>query len=44
MLEERPRVTLGQLLKVMVQRGGSDLHITSGTPPQIRVDGSLTPL
>lgn len=35
---------LHQLLKELVDRGGSDLHITTNTPPQIRVDGALTPL
>jgi len=25
----------------MVEKGGSDLHITTGTPPQLRVDGKL---
>jgi len=33
-----------QLLKAMVEEGGSDLHITTGTPPQLRVDGKLCPL
>ncbi|NMC71454.1 MAG: type IV pilus twitching motility protein PilT [Myxococcales bacterium] len=28
----------------MVQKGASDLHITTGTPPQLRIDGSLIPL
>ena len=28
----------------MIDRGASDLHITAGTPPQLRVDGSLAPL
>src|SRR5450830_974849 len=37
-------VTLHQLLKTMVERGGSDLHITTNSPPQIRVDGKLVPL
>mgnify|MGYP003297239428 CR=1 FL=1 len=32
-------VTLHQLLKTMVERGGSDLHIPTNTPPQIRIDG-----
>jgi len=36
--------TLHQLLKTMVERGGSDLHITTNSAPQIRVDGKLTPL
>ena len=33
-----------QLLKVMIERGASDLHITAGTPPQLRIDGKLHPL
>jgi twitching motility protein PilT len=37
-------VTLHQLLKTMVEKGGSDLHITTNSPPQIRVDGKLVPL
>ena len=28
----------------MVERGGSDLHITTNSAPQIRVDGHLHPL
>jgi twitching motility protein PilT len=36
--------TLHQLLKTMVERGGSDLHITTNSAPQIRIDGKLTPL
>src|SRR5712691_9029639 len=37
-------VTLHQLLKTMVERGGSDLHITTNSPPQVRIDGKLVPL
>ncbi len=33
-----------QLLKALVQQGGSDLHITAGSPPRIRVDGQVVPL
>jgi twitching motility protein PilT len=33
-----------QLLKVMVDHGASDLHITVDSPPQLRIDGSLAPL
>jgi len=36
--------TLNTLLKSMVEQGGSDLHLTTNTPPQIRVDGQLSPL
>jgi twitching motility protein PilT len=35
---------LYQMLQTMIEKGSSDLHITTGTPPQIRVDGRLTPL
>ena len=30
-----------ELLQIMVQRGGSDLHVTAGAPPKIRIDGQL---
>lgn len=33
-----------QLLQVMVDKGASDLHLTAGTPPQLRIDGSLYPV
>ncbi len=36
--------SLHQLLKIMVEKGATDLHITTGTPPQIRIDGKLVPL
>jgi twitching motility protein PilT len=35
---------LHQMLKDLVERGGSDLHITTNSPPQIRIDGKLTPM
>ncbi len=37
-------VTLHQLLKTLVEQGGTDLHVTTNSPPQIRVDGKLVPL
>jgi twitching motility protein PilT len=42
--DDRPRISLRQLLKVMIDRGASDLHVTTGSPPQLRIDGSLAPL
>jgi twitching motility protein PilT len=33
--------TLPDLLMMAASRGGSDLHVSVGSPPQIRVDGSL---
>ena len=32
------------LLKLMVEKGGSDLFITVGFPPAIKVDGKVTPV
>ena len=32
------------LLKSMFDKGASDLHITTGSPPQVRVRGQLYPL
>jgi twitching motility protein PilT len=37
-------LTLSDLLKRMLEMGGSDLHVTTNTPPQIRVHGHLVPL
>ncbi len=37
-------VTLHQLLKILVEQGGTDLHITTNSPPQVRIDGKLVPL
>jgi twitching motility protein PilT len=33
-----------QLLKAMIEKGASDLHITTGAPPQLRIDGKHHPL
>jgi twitching motility protein PilT len=41
---EPPRLTLFQLLRAMVEKGASDLHITTGSPPMLRIDGQLVPL
>ncbi|MBI3484644.1 MAG: PilT/PilU family type 4a pilus ATPase [Acidobacteria bacterium] len=37
-------ITLSELLKKMVEMGGSDLHITTNSPPRIRMHGHLRPL
>ena len=39
-----PKISLQMLLKVMIDKGASDLHITTNTPPQLRIDGRLIPL
>ena len=36
--------TLPDLLKATVDLGASDLHITTSSAPQVRVDGQLRPL
>jgi len=35
---------LSELLKDLVVRGGSDLHVTPGAPPMLRLQGDLMPL
>jgi twitching motility protein PilT len=37
-------LNLQQLLKAMVEKGASDLHLTTGSAPQLRIDGDLVPL
>src|SRR5882757_8179215 len=37
-------LSLSELLKKMLEMNGSDLHITTNSPPQIRVHGHLHPL
>src|SRR5258708_39152937 len=44
MTQPELKVTLHQLLKVMTEKGASDMHITTGTPPLLRIDGSIVPL
>src|SRR3990170_2498839 len=42
--EPRKGPTLQDLLKLMIDKNGSDLHITAGSPPRIRIHGKLLPL
>ena len=37
-------LSLSDLLRRMLEMNGSDLHITTNSPPQIRVHGHLVPL
>src|SRR5207342_3742147 len=37
-------MTLSELLKKMIEMGGSDLHITTNSAPRVRVHGRLRPL
>jgi twitching motility protein PilT len=38
------KVNLHQLLRAMIEKGASDLHITTAMPPVLRIDGSIVPL
>lgn len=42
--ESVPQISLSELLRKLSELRGSDLHITTGSPPQVRVDGHLRPL
>lgn len=35
---------LADLLTLSAERGASDMHLTAGLPPLIRVDGDIGPL
>jgi twitching motility protein PilT len=41
---EKQPLELAELLRTMIDLGASDLHLTPGVPPQVRVDGDLQPL
>jgi twitching motility protein PilT len=36
-------LTIEDLMELTVQKGGSDLHLSAGLPPYIRISGKLTP-
>src|ERR1700734_2987582 len=38
------KYNLQQLLRAMVEKGASDMHISAGSPPVLRIDGSVVPL
>src|SRR6186713_3698563 len=42
--EQGLQVNLHQLLRAMIEKGASDMHITTGSPPLLRIDGSIVPL
>ena len=41
---EVPSILLNRILSEMVQKNGSDLHLTVGGPPMLRISGQLSPL
>jgi twitching motility protein PilT len=34
---------IADLLNLSVERGASDLHLTAGLPPLVRIDGEICP-
>jgi twitching motility protein PilT len=42
--EQGLKVNLHQLLRAMIEKGASDMHITTGSPPLLRIDGAIVPL
>src|ERR1051325_5337977 len=42
--DSAPQLSLSDLLRKLSELGGSDLHLTTGSAPQVRVDGHLKPL
>src|SRR6195256_6869939 len=43
-MENTPQISLSELLHKLSELGGSDLHVTTGTPPLVRVHGQIRPL
>src|SRR4030081_3347554 len=43
-MENPPQISLSELLHRLSELGGSDLHITTGTAPLVRVHGEIRPL
>ena len=42
--ENKDQVEMNELLELTVEEGASDLHLTVGSPPLLRIHGSLQPL
>jgi twitching motility protein PilT len=38
-----PELMIEDLMEEVIERGGSDLHVSAGLPPYIRISGHLTP-
>jgi twitching motility protein PilT len=38
------KYSLQQLLRAMSEKGASDMHVTTGSPPLLRIDGKVIPL
>ena len=35
---------IDEILKLVKEQGASDLHLTSGSPPMVRIHGEITPI
>jgi twitching motility protein PilT len=42
--ERSSKSTCTSFSRTMVEKGASDMHITTGSPPLLRIDGSIVPL
>ncbi len=42
--DEGIKINLHQLLRAMIEKGASDMHVTTGSPPLLRIDGAIVPL
>ncbi|MFZ3073492.1 MAG: type IV pilus twitching motility protein PilT [Thermodesulfobacteriota bacterium] len=38
------KVDMQFLLRTLIEKGGSDLHVSAGGPPRLRINGSLQPM
>src|SRR5881227_4015973 len=43
-MDNPPQISLSELLRKLSELSGSDLHVTTGTPPLVRVHGEVQPL
>src|SRR5256884_6197349 len=43
-MDNPPQISLSELLRKLSELSGSDLHVTTGTPPLVRVHGTIRPL
>src|SRR5207248_885543 len=43
-MENPPQLSLSELLHKLAELGGSDLHVTTGTPPLVGLHGEIRPL
>jgi twitching motility protein PilT len=44
MSQTQAELKINELLQMVAQQGGSDLHLSVGRPPTIRIDGKLYPI